>query len=75
MCTHFDERAASEFYRGYGAASGIVDPELLFPAALYQARRYMWPPSMDADEIGRRWRRIDYAVTNRDELCSVAVDR
>lgn len=58
-----DTATARAFFAAYRDAGGSIDRELLFPAALFHALRYMW----FHNTLGR-WRRIAAAVETERQL-------
>lgn len=61
-----DRRAAEAYYGAYVDAGGVVDVEMAFLAAIFQALFLMWFFNTDA-----RWARIQWAVAHESELCGL----
>lgn len=61
-----DRATAEAFYGAYADAGGVVDVEMAFLAALFQALFLMWFFNTDG-----RWTRIKWAVEHESELCKL----
>jgi Ser/Thr protein kinase RdoA (MazF antagonist) len=62
---HFQRELASAFYGGYygDRSPSAAEKDLLFPAALLHALRYMRFANQE-----KRWRRVCYAVEHKEKL-------
>lgn len=62
----FHRDIAEAFYGAYADAGGVIDVEMAFLGAIFQALFLMWFFNTDG-----RWTRIQWAVAHEAELCSL----
>ncbi len=61
-----DRQSAEAFYGAYTDAGGVVDVEMAFLAAVFQALFLMWFFNSDG-----RWERVQWAVEHEADLCAL----